>query len=122
MKLTLGTAHGLLIGMNAIDRDDKTRLAAETRMTIAININRLQPVMAAYEKARNALMIEIVGEGPITPLKEAQFAAADGGLRERAEEFELKRIAKAELRLDDNPRITGGLIAMLAPILTDLDG
>ena len=122
MKFTLGQAHALLVGLNAVDRDEKTKLGAQARLAIAININRLTPVVAAYEKARNALLIEIVGEGPVTQLKEARFAAADSGLREQEEGFELRRIGKAELRLDDNPRITGALIAMLAPILTDIDG
>ncbi len=122
MKLTIGRAHSLLVGLNAVDRDDKTKLNGDTRLALAININRLQPIVAAYEKARNAVLTETVGDGPLTALKEAQFSAADSDLREQEEEFDLKRISKADLRLEDNPRITGGLIAMLAPMLIDLDG
>ncbi len=122
MKLTIGKAHSLLVGLNAVDRDDKTRLNGDTRLAFAININRLQPIVAAYEKARNAVLAETVGDGPLTAVKEAQFSAADSDLRDKEEEFDLKRISKADLRLEDNPRITGGLIAMLAPMLIDLDG
>lgn len=122
MKLTIGKAHSLLVGLNAVDRDDKTRLNGDTRLALAININRLQPIVAAYEKARNAVLAETVGDGPLTAVKEAQFSAADSDLRDKEEEFDLKRISKADLRLEDNPRITGGLIAMLAPMLIDLDG
>jgi hypothetical protein len=122
MKLSIGKAHSLLVGLNAVDRDDKTKLNGDTRLALAININRLQPVVAAYEKARNAVLTETVGEGPLTAVKEAQFSAADSDLRDKEEEFDLRRIAKADLRLEDNPRITGGLIAMLAPMLIDLEG
>ena len=119
MKLSLGRAHSLLVGLIAVDRDEKSRIDGKTRIAIAIDINLLQPHVAAYEKVRARKLREIVGE-QLDPLKEAEFAAADAELRESEFEIALKPFSIADLKLDDNPRITGAMIAMLGPVLSDL--
>ena len=120
MKLSLGSAHSLLIGLTAVDRDEKCRIDGKTRIAIAIDINLLQPHVAAYEKVRARKLREIAGE-QLDSLKEAEFAAADAELRESEFEIALKPFSIADLKLDENPRITGAMIAMLAPALNDLD-
>jgi hypothetical protein len=119
MKLTLGRAQSLMIALTAVDRDEKCRLDGRTRIAIAIDINLLQPHVAAYEKVRAQKLREIMAEG-VNPVKEAEFAAADAELRESEVELALKQFALGDLKLDDNPRITGAMIAMLAPALSDL--
>ena len=119
MKLSLGRAHSLLLGLSAVDRDEKCRIDGKTRIAIAIDINLLQPHVAAYEKVQARKLRDIAGE-QLDPLKEAEFAAADAELRESEVEINLKPFSIADLKLDDNPRITGAMIAMLAPVLSDL--
>ena len=127
MKLTLGSAHSLLIALTAVDRDEKCRIDGRTRIAIAIDINLLQPPLAAYEKVRAQKLCEIMigaadsGGGKIDPIREAEFSAADAELRDGEIELNLKPFSVADLKLDDNPRITGAMIAMLAPVLSDLN-
>lgn len=50
----------------------------------------------------------------------AEFMDADAELRAGEIELGLKSFTTGDLKLDDNPRITGAMIALLAPVLSDL--
>jgi hypothetical protein len=122
MKLAIGTAHSLFVALSSVDRDDKTRLDGKTRIAIAIDINLLQPHVTAYERVRGQRQREIIGEGErVGALQNAALLEADAELREQEIEVTLKAFAVAELKLDDNVRITGAMLAMLAPVLSDLN-
>jgi hypothetical protein len=120
MKLAIGSAHSLFVALTSVDRDDKTKLDGKTRIAIAIDINLLQPHVAAYERVRGERQREIMASES-GPAQGAAFVEADAQLREAEVEVALRQFATAELKLDDNPRITGAMIAMLAPVLSDLN-
>ena len=120
MKLSLGLAHSLFVALSAVDRDEKTKLDGKTRIAIAIDLNLLQPHITAYERVRAQRLREVAGSR-VDAIKEAEFAGADAELRDSEIEVgSLKQMSIAELKLDDNPRITGAMVAMLAPVLSDL--
>jgi hypothetical protein len=115
----MGLAHSLFVALSAVDRDEKTKLDGKTRLAVAIDINLLAPHVTAYERLRGQRQREIM-EGAQSQLQNAVLIEADAELREAEIEVGLKPFPVAELKLDDNPRITGAMIAMLAPVLSDL--
>lgn len=120
MNLTNVHAQRLLGALRTIDMSDSIKLAGQTRLDIARNINRLMPDMQAFERAVAAKRREMQpGEANVAANNEIQAEIENMG----AQEFEVKlyKLEYAKLNLDDNPRITGDTIAALAPILKDFD-
>jgi len=124
MKITIGTAQRLLGGLMALERDEKTKLG-EARIKIALNMVRLQPVVEAYERASQArqkqLLSEATGNAEVA-LAHMQHGEDDAVYRAQEESIDLKTITMADLKLSDNPRITGAMLAQIAPIISDFEG
>jgi len=55
-------------------------------------------------------------------LIQLRFAEADAGLRDEEVEIDLKTIERKGLKLDDNTRITGAMLAQIAPMISDFEG
>ena len=94
MKLAIGSAHSLFVALTSVDRDDKTKLDGKTRIAIAIDINLLQPHVAAYERVRGERQREIMASES-GPAQGAAFVEADAQLRE----------AEVEVALSEHPAI-----------------
>lgn len=117
MKISNGDAYNLLVALNTVDQDARTKLSGTTRFAIALNINLLRPSMLAFERAREAARAPFAALAPLA--QQAEISKADQPLFDEELEVDLRRFTKAELRLDDNERITGQMIASLAPIIID---
>lgn len=129
-KLTLGQAHAVMAGLAALENIPDIKLDGATRLSIAINVNRLKPSVEAYERARlkTAAGLYAANRKPdgstIRSEAEVQCDALEQDAAARVQETDdmpLKTIAKGDLKLSENPKITGAIIAQLMPILTDID-
>ena len=128
MKLSIGTAHALFLGLAAIEGGADVKVSADVRLAIAINMNKLRPTAEAYERARTRSLATLyaVNRGadgrPLRCDAELQADAldADAAMRSaESDELELRTILKADLRLADNAKITGVVLAQVAPIISD---
>lgn len=127
MKIVNVDAQRLLMGLRSIDSDESTNLDAEIRMKIAININRLMPNVQAFERIASQIQARMSGNGHegsngsavlntgLAVMQELQR------LSEGSEDYNLKKLTVAELKLKDNPKIKSDIIARLAPIIKDFD-
>lgn len=120
MKLKVGTAHNLYAALNRIDNNPAIKLPAEVRLLIAINMNRLQPEVQAYEKARNHIYVDMQGADGKGLINEPKASEEDLKLRDAEISVRLKKVGLAELKgLMKDQAITG--LASLAPIIKDFD-
>ena len=127
MRLTNVNAQRLLIGLRNIDTDESTKLDPKVRMKLAININRLLPIVQAFEKIAGQLQAQ--ADAKAAEPAEAKVNGAPGKslfeqiteLSEETEDYRLKKIETADLNLKDNPKIKADTIARLAPIIKDFD-
>lgn len=126
MKLTTGVAHDLLLGLFAIESTAETKLAGEVRMKIAIDINILKAIAGPYERARAQTYADIVTrmggwtkvrEAGLDRIVEAEMIEADRAMRDSEQELALQTFLKSDLRLDDNPKISGAILAQIMPVL-----
>lgn len=120
MKLTTGRIHDLLIGLYAIENTVDTKLAGEVRLKIAININAIKPVATIYESSRTKAYHRIVKGTQERTEVDAAMIDADQELRAVEYDINVCTLVKDDLRLDDNPKITGAIVAQVMPIITDL--
>jgi len=129
MKLTIGALHNLVLGLNAVENVPDVKLAGTVRLAIAINVNLLRPHAEAYERARTRSVAQLYkdnrddkGRAQRTDAEiQADAMDADAEARKlEAGEFELRMLTTSNLSLEANPKITGGMIAQLAPVITDL--
>jgi hypothetical protein len=121
-KLRLAEAQRLLIALREVDQDTDTKLPEEVRLDVAININRLMPVVGAFEKVLQTLQQRMMSR--ITNPQVMNSVRVDmeaGRLGERVEEFDLKVIDKEKLKLSENPKIRGDMLSRLAPIINKFD-
>jgi len=58
MKFTTGQLHNLFLGLSALDADE-VKLVPDVRLNIAININKVTPFAAAYERASRRLLADL---------------------------------------------------------------
>lgn len=119
MELTNADAQRLLMGCRSIDADEGTKLDADVRMKIAVNINRLMPNMQAFERVYGSLQaaLQIVNGTPI----DAKVMQEITKLSDQTDNYKLKKISLADLKLKDNPKIKADVVARLAPIIRDFD-
>ena len=127
MKLTLTKVLNLRGALSALDSyekavGDKTvrelyQLGGPLRLRIARNLNLLDPEISAYQKARNALVVQHTN-GADKKVDMANFVAAENELLESEIELDLKPIKEHELQLDKNP-VPGTVLAGLMPILEE---
>jgi hypothetical protein len=121
MKLKVGTIHDLCFALRALDAPE-IKLPGKVRLTVAINLNKLLPVAQAYEQERARSFAALAEKYP--PDKPAPAGAAekaageDKKLREKETDIgSLDKITETDLDLDNNHRITSGVLAQLMPIL-----
>lgn len=120
MKLTNRDAQRLLIALRSVEAGGETKLAGQARMNIAININRLMPVVAAFETSIEKRKLDQV---PGADARSANVAIQKEimDLADASQDHTLITMGFADLDLDNNPKITSDQIASLAPILRDLE-
>lgn len=129
MKLSLGAIHDLYVGLNMLERDEKLKLIADVRIKIAVNISRLKPLAAAYERAGararadlQAANRELEGKAQRSDAElAADFADINEDLRNKVEDVDLKTFVRKDLRLDENDKIGGITLAQLLPIIDGLE-
>lgn len=120
LKLSNADAQRMLGALRRIDENDTVKLSGPTRLDIARNINILMPHVTKFEREAGALQRGIVpGEANLAANKEIVGNIDEMNQSKRG--YKLHEMAADALRLDDNPRITGDMIASLAPILKDFD-
>lgn len=120
MKLTNNAAMRLFSALRSLDTSDTVRLSGQTRLDIARNINRLLPEVEAFERAVAAKRREIKpGEANIAANN--AIVAEMEAMGAATIELKLFSLDHTKMNLDDNPRITGDMIAALVPILKDFD-
>ena len=116
VKLTNNDAQRLLAALRAVDAESK--LEGRTRLDIAININRLMPMVMAFETTVQKRRMDFgLGSGEVN--KDIVIELSD--LMTGCEEYDLKEITVNSLKLDDNLKITGDQLASMTPILTGLE-
>lgn len=123
MRLTTGAIHSLFIvfsqGLDSCeevvpDAQGKPRVTQKMfslgalRLTIAVNANKLKPIVQSFEEARNALLMELSGgKGEINqtadPAAFAKYQDALQSMTSAEHEIDLKALSKAALKLDLNP-------------------
>lgn len=120
-------AQRILTSLRSIDKDDSVKFGGMVRMDIARNIDILYEKVAKFERDLGALHRGLQhcdpGKAP-TPQQIAANNATVEAIEKLGEVeagYELIMIDKDLLRLDDNPRITGDMIAAIAPILRDFN-
>ena len=134
VTLAIGDIFNLWAALSAMERDEALKLDAETRLEVAININRLLPLATAYERARAAIAPSLYREArekmptgypidkPLPNDIEAEVNAKvieqDQKLRERTEDVPLCLFSLAVLRIADNPKIR---LSSLLPIISDAE-
>lgn len=124
MKLRIGQAHTLLIGLKAMENDKELKLAGDTWIKIATIITALEPKATAYERASQRMLADLIRASrdekgkPIRSDAEwrADHAEEDNKLREAELDIDLPTLLKADLRLSDNP---GLRLSAILPIIED---
>lgn len=134
--ISMGDIHNLYIGLTTLEKDESVKLTGEVRLKVAINLNRLRPYAEAYETARTKVFAEIgkryaraaaetEGKGSAVKLTvaehECERADEDQKLRRKEEHVELRSLLQSDLRLEENPRITGAMMALIFPILEGVE-
>ena len=78
MKLKMGIMQTLMIAMKQVDVGEKIVLKGPVRLALAINLNRLQPFVEAYEKVKQAEALRLSGDKPfLTAASQLQLALYD---------------------------------------------
>lgn len=127
MQLTTGEIHTAYVGLTNLEQDQAVRLSGDVRMKIAIDRNRLEPIAVAYERARTRAFADLVAANREAQAKkseaeiQAELAEQDATLRQQDNDVEVKTLLRSDLRLDDNPRITGVLLSQIMPILEGVE-
>ena len=119
MELKLSEAQRLLFGLNSLEKEDH-KFSDEVRLSVAININRLMPLVKAYETVMVRREHEIMGE-TFNPMKQAALSVAMSELGDKVETVELRTFNLASLNMKENTKLKGSVVAMVAPIISDFD-
>jgi hypothetical protein len=116
MNLPVGIFYELAVGLGALDQQLE-KVAPDVRLKIGLNLSRLRPIADAYERARGRISADLVQSDKSDVVKQAEFGEANAKLRNELESVELRKLLKSDLRLDDNPRVTGATLSLIWPIL-----
>lgn len=134
MKLTVGQIHNIFIGLSALDQQLE-KAGPDVRMKIGINLSRARPIAEAFEKAQQGSIAQLsaaAADRPVDPPETNAGAQARQSklqndmmdaivsLRAAEEEVEIRVFQKADLNLDENPRVSGDTISRLMPIIEGL--
>lgn len=130
MQLTIGQIHDLYVGLTLLDRDETVKLSADVRLKLAIDQNLIKPFADAYERSRTRALADLNMTNRKLEAKdqrsnaelEADFADANQELRAKPQDLEgVKTLARVDLKLDENSKVGGGLLARLLPILEKIE-
>lgn len=127
MKMKMGDVYALYCGIKGLgigDKDSKVSLKSDIRFDLAIDLSRLEAMARGYEIENAKTTIELSDGKPfLTQVAVAKLTEADHVVREKEMEVpELKKIKRADLKLDENANITIATIQQLAPIISDWEG
>lgn len=130
MQLTIGTSYDLYTALSRLEEGKEIKLGGECRLKIAINLNVLRPGAEAFERARSRSIADMLAENRAlaSELRRSEAEMSADALemvyvmREQTVDVALRPLLKAEINLDANPAISGAMMALLQPILPDLDG
>lgn len=123
MKITVGQAHGLFVGLSQLDKEAE-KLSGATRLKIAINLNLLQPVAAAYERTSQKALVSLNAQEPkLTTLEvQAKFAEENEKSIAVTVDLGLKKLSmKEDIKLDDEPKVSSSTISQLLPLVTGVE-
>lgn len=121
MKLTVGDAHNILIGLHAFEAPD-LKLSGDTRFKIAVAINRLRRIGTNYERERAMAHAAFsAGKTGFDPSLQSKVMEKDHELRAAEVEVKLSTFCKDELKLHDNTQITPQAIANIMLLIADAD-
>lgn len=127
MNLTVGQVHDLFVALGALEQND-VRLVGRTRLDIAININLLKPVAESYEGTRLRAFADVENAARDAAPKvgpnemQARMVTQNIDMRNAPVAIESLRPLKiADLKLDENPKISGALLAHLAPLFEGME-
>lgn len=131
MKLTLESALTIAAGLRGLDGYDRIakdgererivrefyKLGGGLRLSIAKNLNKLDAVQGAYQKASADLMASMIdGKGEVPPARKAELAKEDRKMLEAEQDIDLVMIKEDELKLDQNP-IPATMLSLIQPLL-----
>lgn len=121
MRLTIGQIHDVVSGMTSLE-DPEVKLSGDLVLTIAINLNKMRGIAAAYEQARARIMSDLIKNSVNSRNNheiESEFLEEDKKLRDKEEDVEgAKAIDIKSLDLNNNPKVRPLVVARLMPILT----
>ena len=121
MKLSYREAQRVVVGLRRIDEHDDTKLSAETRLKIGINLNRLIPSVRVFEKEIGRIQNQLVNGAANNPGRVKELSDELETISETLETFKLKKLVLAELELSKNAKIKSETLSMIAPVVRDFD-
>jgi anti-sigma28 factor (negative regulator of flagellin synthesis) len=126
MKLSVGQIHDLYLGLSMLEQAPDVKLTGDVRIRIAIDINKLKPIASAYERARTRTFADLQKQATGATKKsdaevQSELVEENEKIRGEEHELELRTFLKTDLRLDDNPKITGAMMAQIWPVLEQFD-
>lgn len=133
MKLKLSNILNLSAALNALEGRDRVvrenntdkvvrepyKIDSDALLAIVINMNTLDPLVRAYQRARNVLVREFADEKGVVNAaspKGMEFSKKEEALLDADEDVKLRKIKVTALALDKNS-IPPGVLAGLFPIL-----
>jgi len=125
MKLSTRAIIALVNALNVFDQGAEKaeagkrpfKLANGARMILSKNLMRVEGIVSAYQKERNAMiLLHADADGKLEGKAAIEFNALDNMLMDWLHEVELVAIRETDLRLDDND-IPVTVVAGLAPVI-----
>ena len=120
MKATLGEFLDIFIGVQQLD-SQLEKIAPATRFKIGILLNKLKPLGVAYDQAhaqaaKNA-STPIDGKPVDQVTAHSNLMTEIAKLRAVESEINVPTLLKSELRMDENPKISGVALSMVLSVL-----
>jgi len=98
------------------------KLTGRTRMAIAQNIVRLEPLVDAYQRARNQLIYDLSGGTNELPASQtAAFEKSHQELLDTMHEIDVVMILPSDVLQDDENAIPVNVLAALHPVFASAD-
>lgn len=131
-------AQRLFVGLRDIDAIEGVKLTGKVTLNIAIGINRLTPIVTAFERSISKLRQQLQEIDTLNrPLKDEE-KEENKAIREsnkaivneiedladspiEAGEIDLNPFKLDNFKLEENPKIRGDHLASIAAIITDFD-
>jgi hypothetical protein len=121
MRVNYRDAQRILVGLKKIEEHTDTKLSADVRMRIGININRLLPGVRLYEREVGRLQTSIMNGAKVDYPKLVEAELETYTLGEKVEEYKLKKFNIADFDLKQNTKIKADSLAQIALLIRDFD-